>query len=79
MQPSSLTNEKFREWRLNRGFSHSICAKRLGISISSVFSYENGMRKEGLVKIPLVVALAMSAIMNNLKPYGDRDDNNNPS
>jgi len=71
MIASSLTSYDFRNWRLKMGYGHKLCAKSLGISISSVFAYESGRRKEGDVKIPITVALAMSALEHDLKPYGE--------
>ena len=59
--------------------SQAAAAKRLGISLSSVYSYELGVRKEGEVRIPLLVALGMSAITANLQPYGGDDADNNNS
>lgn len=69
MTPSSLTPQAFIAWRKGLGMSQSAAAKRLGISLSSVYSYENGVRKEGQVKIPLLVCLGMAAVSNNLQPY----------
>ena len=69
MTPSNLSADSFRKWRVAQGLNHKMCAKRLGISVSNVYVYEAGKRKEGEVKIPLVVALAMSAIANNIKPW----------
>lgn len=76
MTPSNLTPEQFSSWRKSLGMSQAAAAKRLGISLSSVYNYELGKRKDGDVKIPLLVCLGMSAILNNLQPYGDLDDNN---
>lgn len=76
MKPSNLTSQQFIEWRKNLGMSHAAAAHRLGISVSSVFSYEKGIRPEGEVKIPLLVALGMAAVMNNIEPYeGEKYDN----
>lgn len=69
MKYSEVTPQQFSKWRRMLGMSQASVAKRLGISSSSVFSYEAGKRKEGPVKIPLLVALGMSAISNNLQPY----------
>lgn len=75
MKPSSLTSEQFIAWRLGMKMSQKAAANRLGISMSSIFVYETGRRKEGIVYIPLTVALAMSAIKANLNPYqGEADD-----
>lgn len=77
MIASDLTPEQFVQWRKNNGMSTGACAKKLGVSVSSIFLYENGERKEGEVKIPLTVAWAMSAIQAKLEPYkGESDDNN---
>ena len=69
MTPSTLTSDQFTRWRKSLGMSQPAAAKRLGISLSSIYSYESGIRKEGIVKIPLLVTLGMSAILNNLQPY----------
>lgn len=54
--------------------SRAAAAKALGISSSSIYIYENGKRKEGDVKIPVVVSLAMTALSHKLKPYGEKHD-----
>lgn len=75
MTPGNITSEQFILWRKGLGMSQAFAAKRLGISMSSVYSYETGKRKEGEVKIPLLVCLGMSAICNNLQPYeGEKKD-----
>jgi len=75
MTPSNLPPEKFTAWRKSLGMSQAAAAKRLGVSLSSIYSYEMGVRKEGPVKIPLLLCLGMSAISNNLKPYdGEKTD-----
>lgn len=78
MIPSKLTSREFREWRVDLGMSQAAAAKRLGISLSSIYAYEFGKRAEGDVKIPALVCLGMSAILHNLQPYeGDKDVNSN--
>lgn len=69
MKPSSLTPDQFQKWRLKQGMSIAACAKRLGISPGSVTLYEAGERNGRPVAVPVLVALGMSAINNNLKPY----------
>lgn len=71
MIASELTPHGFKAWRLKMGLSHKMCAKRLGISVSSVFAYEAGTRKEGDVKIPILVCLGMSAVSAGLIAYGE--------
>ena len=66
---SDITPLQFKNWRIKLGYSPNMCAKKLGLSVSTIFNYEKGVRLEGEVKIPLTVALAMSAVMNNLEPY----------
>lgn len=75
MTPSNLTPEQFTAWRRSLGMSQAAAAKRLGISLSSVYGYEKGERLEGKVKIPLLVTLGMSAISNNLQPYDGEKTN----
>lgn len=74
MTPSNLTPEVFTSWRKGLGMSQSAAAKRLGVSLSSIYSYELGQRKEGPVKIPLLVCLGMRAISNNLQPYNGENN-----
>lgn len=69
MKISSITPQQFIAWRKKLGLSQSAVARKLGISASSVWVYESGKRKEGNVKIPLLVALGMSAISSGLTPY----------
>lgn len=71
MTPSSLTAAQFVKWRLGHGWSRSFAARTLGISVSSVGDYERGKRSDsgGVVKIPKVVALAMSAVDGKLEAY----------
>jgi predicted transcriptional regulator len=69
MKPSSLTAEQFKQWRKSNGMSHGAAAMRLGLSPSSIHSYEQGTRLEGEVKIPLLVALGMAAVNAGLQPY----------
>lgn len=74
MTPSCLTSDQFTVWRKSLGMSHAAAAKRLGLSVSAIYMYENGQRK-----IPLLVCLGMSAINNNLQYYGGENANNNNS
>lgn len=71
MKPSNLTSEQFTQWRLSLGMSRMAAAKTLGISNASVLNYERGHRENRKVEIPITVALAMNAITNHLKPYGE--------
>lgn len=74
MKSSLLLPEDFIRWRRRLGMSQDAVASRLGISTSSVSAYESGKRKEGEVKIPLLVALGMAAISSNITPYkGDKE------
>lgn len=77
MKTSSLTSEQFIVWRKKLGLSQSAAARKLGLSASSVWSYESGKRKEGDVKIPMLVALGMSAISSGLTPYEGEKENVN--
>ena len=76
MVPSTLTPKQFTEWRKNLGMSQQAASQALGISTSSVTMYEQGRRKEGEVKIPVLVALGMSAIKAGLTPYKGEDNVN---
>lgn len=80
VKPSSVTPQQFSSWRRSHGMSISACAKRLGISPSSVVLYESGVRGGKAVAIPLLVCLGMSAISSNLEPYsGEKNDCNTPN
>lgn len=62
------------------GFSQDFAAQRLGISLSSVQSYERGTRadkkeEDGTTKtihIPLLTSWAMAAITADLSPWGKK-------
>lgn len=62
------------------GFTQSVASQNLGISVSSIQSYERGSRSdkktpEGTLKaipIPLLTAWAMAAIANELTPWGGK-------
>lgn len=66
MMSSELKPEKFTQWRKILGMSHGATAKRLSLSASAIYMYENGQRI-----IPILVCLGMIAISNNLQPYGE--------
>lgn len=72
MTPSGMTRDQFRAWRKKMQWSQMFAAQKLGICIASVQSYERGSRsdKENPIVIPLLTALAMSAIANGLGPWG---------
>lgn len=75
MKPSTLSPAQFMAWRRNSGMSIGACARRLGISPSSINLYEAGERYDKPVIIPLLVCLGISAINNNLQPYdGESND-----
>lgn len=71
MKPSKITSENFIAWRRSLGLSQEMVARKLGLSLSSICSYERGIRLEGEVKIPILVALGMTALTAGLKPYGE--------
>lgn len=75
MKPSGVTSEQFKVWRIGCGLSQAAAARYLGLSHSSIHTYESGKRAEGEVKIPLLVALGMSAISAGLTPYKGEKDN----
>lgn len=74
MTPSQLTPEQFIAWRKSIGMSHGAAAKRLGLSASAIYMYENGQRV-----IPHLVCLGMEAISKGLQPYGGVKNDNNTS
>lgn len=57
-------------------WSQEFAAQKLGISMSSVQSYERGRRADKVnpIPIPLTTALAMAAIMGGLGPWGSRTE-----
>ena len=59
---SSLTPTQFRLWRKRLDWKRHEAAKKLGMSYGSIQHYEKGLRREGKVLIPRVVALAMIAL-----------------
>jgi predicted transcriptional regulator len=69
-----VTPAQFKDWRKRFFKSQRAAADALGISASSVILYEAGRRRdanETPVEVPKVVALACSAVAQNLPPYGD--------
>lgn len=54
------------------GWTQTFAAQRLGICVASVQSYERGTRsdKDKPIEIPLLVALACSALAHELGPWG---------
>jgi transcriptional regulator with XRE-family HTH domain len=61
------TAADFRLWRKRMRLSRQKVSILMGISASSVFKYEASLRP-----VPMIVALAASAIEANLKPVGVR-------
>ncbi len=73
MMASKVTPAQFTEWRKYMGWEKGVTAKRLGLGSSAISLYERGARYDDypFQGIPLVVALAMAALANGLKPYGE--------
>ena len=67
-----MTPNDFKAWREAMGFTQAKAADALGISKPTVENYERGSRREDgrTVVIPLVVALACSALFHRIRPYG---------
>ncbi|EJF91670.1 helix-turn-helix domain-containing protein [Bartonella tamiae] len=63
--------EDFKRWRKEMGFTQKQAAEALDISIQTLGNYERGTRYEDgrEVSIPKSIALACSAIQQNLIPY----------
>ena len=72
MTPSGMTGKQLREWRNKMGWTQPFAAQKLGVCVASVQSYERGTRsdKDKPIVIPLLVALACSALANELGPWG---------
>lgn len=77
MKASNLTPQHFLEWRRSLGISQQAAARMLGISMSSICLYEVGKREDREVKIPLLVALGMSALKAGLTYYEGESENVN--
>lgn len=72
MIPSKATSTQITDWRKRMTWKRAWAAQRLGLSLSTYTNYERGSRSDkGEVSIPLVVALACSALENKLKPLGE--------
>lgn len=56
----SMTPNEFKEWRNGMGWSQAVAARELGLSVSCVSNYENGVRRgDGKIStIPMAVSLA---------------------
>jgi len=67
--------EQFKAWRKKMGFTQQQAADALGLSIQALGNYERGTRYEDgrEVKIPRSIALACSAVVADLKPFGEKD------
>lgn len=68
-----MSPEQFKEWRKRMAFNQTEAATALGISKSSIELYERGSRRDDNreVIIPRTVALACSAVLAGLTPYGE--------
>lgn len=74
-----MTPSDFRAWRAALGLTQAQAAARLGLSVSTIKTYESGfLRRRDAhtgelveVEIPRTVALACAAIAAGLKPVGD--------
>jgi len=63
-----VTNEEFKKWRKELGYSQADAAEALGLSKGSIENYERGYRldNQSTVYIPRVVELACKAVMARL-------------
>ena len=66
-----MTGEQLRNWRKKMTWTQTFAAQRLGVCVASIQSYERGTRsdKEKPIEIPLLVALACSALDAKLGPW----------
>lgn len=74
MNPSKLTGEEIREWRIATGWSQEEAAAELGISKSSLRNYERGSRPDkddGAVEVPKLLDWALSAVNARLRPFSE--------
>lgn len=69
-----MTGTHMREWRQRMGWTQLFAASKMGISVASLQSYESGKRsdKPNPIIIPVVVALAVSALNTGLGPYAGK-------
>ncbi len=67
-----MTSDDFKAWRKEMGFTQPQAAEALGISRQSVENYERGSRREDErpVVIPKSIALACTAILHKMNPWG---------
>lgn len=67
---SGKHTKAFRAWRRRLGITQNEAAKRLGVSVTTVYNYGAGKRCDrlGFVNIPKTTLLACSAIEQNISP-----------
>lgn len=66
-----MTPEQIVQWRSTLGWSKRRAADELGVSYAMYRWYEAGEREGRPVEIPRPVALACSALLHRLPPYGE--------
>lgn len=66
-----MTASDLIRWRQTLGWSARRAAKEIGVSYAMYRWYEAGIRDGKPVEIPRPVALACSALLHHLPPYGD--------
>ena len=65
-----MTSTQLTQWRSTLGWSAKQAAGELGVSYAMYRWYERGERAGKAVEIPRPVALACSALLHRLPPYG---------
>lgn len=68
---SFMTSQQFVAWRQALGMSKRAAADALGLSVPSIYNYEQGFRREDgrPVRIPRAIALACAALAHGLAPW----------
>ena len=71
MKSSKLTGQALREWREKKGLTRIELSEKIGLSEGTLHNYEHENRcdTERKVFIPLIVAWAIAAVHEGLKPF----------
>lgn len=65
-----MTPDQLTQWRETLGWNKRRAAEELGVSYNTYRHYEKGEREGRKVEIPRPIALACSALLHKLPPYG---------
>ena len=66
-----MTNEDFKFWRKSLGLTQQKAAEALGLSKTTIETYESGIRRDNHQpsQIPYAIGLAMAAISAGIGPW----------